>query len=348
MNRWQGFGPYYAMFPVAFAYNVLDTYCPAEGAVLDPFCGRGTVPFLGQATGRRAAGVDVNPVGWVYAKVKTDPEPNPKKLLKLLRDLLASVTQEDCLPENEFQKWAWESEVIGFLRVARRRLKWKTRRTDRTLMAFIIYYLHGKIGEGVSNQMRQPKAMGPDYSINWWKERDMLPPKVDLYAFYSKRINWRYKHGIIDGQRAKVFLGKSEELLNKRRFGNGYDLLLTSPPYCDVCDYAYDNWIRLWLLGGDPLPDYKRNERYTNKAAYEKMLLAVFKKAKRLLKDDAVIFVRTDAREFTLNTTLKVLTELWSDYHFTTKADMPNKTQTSLYGDKSIKPGETDILGIRQ
>ena len=86
-GRWAGFGRYYAMFPVDFARFVVETMSPKEGSVLDPFCGRGTAPFVAQATGRSSLGIDVNPVAWVFAKVKTSPEPNPEKLLKRLIDL---------------------------------------------------------------------------------------------------------------------------------------------------------------------------------------------------------------------------------------------------------------------
>ena len=68
-GRWAGFGPYYAMFPVDFAKSVVEKMCPSGGAVLDPFCGRGTAPFVAQATGRFALGMDVNPAAWVFASI---------------------------------------------------------------------------------------------------------------------------------------------------------------------------------------------------------------------------------------------------------------------------------------
>ena len=73
-GRWAGLGPYYAMFPVDFAREVVDRFCPRGGKVLDPFCGRGTVPFIAQATNRKSIGIDSNPVAWVFSKAKTHPE----------------------------------------------------------------------------------------------------------------------------------------------------------------------------------------------------------------------------------------------------------------------------------
>ena len=88
-GRWAGFGPYYAMFPVNFARLVVEQMTPKGGSVLDPFCGRGTAPFVAQATGRAALGIDINPVAWVFAKVKTSPEPSTEKLVNRL-DRLAT------------------------------------------------------------------------------------------------------------------------------------------------------------------------------------------------------------------------------------------------------------------
>ena len=64
-GRWAGFGPYYAMFPVDFARRVIEQFCPRDGAVLDPFCGRGTAPIVAKALGRAAMGIELNPVAWI-------------------------------------------------------------------------------------------------------------------------------------------------------------------------------------------------------------------------------------------------------------------------------------------
>ena len=65
------------------------------------------------------------------------------------------------------------------------------------------------------------------------------------------------------------------------------------------------------------------------------------------MKRKSTIYVRTDKREFTLNTTLEILTRHFPK-HSVQIIDKPlkgdTKTQTKLYGDKSMKPGEVDII----
>ncbi len=87
-GRWATFGPYYAMFPVTFVRDAVEQLCPAGGAVLDPSCGRGTVPFVASVTGRPALGIDVNAVAYVFSAAKTDPEPELAPVLTRIAELL--------------------------------------------------------------------------------------------------------------------------------------------------------------------------------------------------------------------------------------------------------------------
>src|SRR5437868_1485652 len=72
-SRWSGVGPYYAMFPAEFADLVIAKHTKEGDTVLDPFAGRGTAVFSAATQGRRGIGVEINPVGWVYARAKLAP-----------------------------------------------------------------------------------------------------------------------------------------------------------------------------------------------------------------------------------------------------------------------------------
>ena len=72
-KRWEGIGPYYAMFPIRFADAVIKEHTAAGDTVLDSFAGRGTAIFSATALGRRGFGIEISPVGWVYAKGQARP-----------------------------------------------------------------------------------------------------------------------------------------------------------------------------------------------------------------------------------------------------------------------------------
>lgn len=345
-GRWAGFGPYYAMFPVSFAKEVIREMCPEHGKILDPFCGRGTVPFVAQIAGKKATGIDINPVAWVFSTAKTTPEPYKNNLLNRLRNIQHSVTDTDRKAEHEFQKWAWAPNVLGFLNAARRILDWENNQIDRTLMGIIMVHVHAKLGDGLSNQMHKARALGPNYSVNWWKSRDMDPPNVNPVDYLEKRIEWRYQHGVIKNRRYSTIILDSAQNGLSRRKREKFDLLFTSPPYYNVTDYRQDSWIRLWLLGRGPsLPDWRCDLKIANKQKYIEMIESVFMKAHPLLKPHAVIWIRSDARKFTKEQTMFALQKQWPNRNLYIRESMPNgPTQTAHFGNTSRKPGEIDFV----
>src|SRR4051812_1712999 len=75
-SRWAGVGPYYAMFPMSFADAVVAAHSSRGDTVLDPFSGRGTAIYSAAIAGRHGVGIELNPVGWVYASAKLAPAPS--------------------------------------------------------------------------------------------------------------------------------------------------------------------------------------------------------------------------------------------------------------------------------
>src|SRR6188768_1478757 len=97
---------------------------------------------------------------------------------------------------DKFFRMCYCDEVLKFLLSARANLNWKNNSADATLMSIILIYLHAKLGEGLSNQMRMTKSMGMAYSVKWWKKHKMIkPPKINPCDFIMNKINWRYEKG---------------------------------------------------------------------------------------------------------------------------------------------------------
>jgi len=202
--------------------------------------------------------------------------------------------------------------------------------------------------------MRQGKSVSPNYALNWWKKQASSPPKRDPVEFLSTRVKWRYAKGIPDQSNGKMVLGNSiSELRNLYQGVEAgeqvrFNLLFTSPPYCGITDYYYDQWLRLWMLGGPPQAvhyNLKYQDDFYSKADYSDMLQDVFRACAKLLTKEATIYVRTDAREYTFKTTLCALKEAFPNKRVVTlPRPFTKSTQTALFGDKSDKPGEMDII----
>ena len=360
-SRWARFGPYYAMFPVDFAFDVVEKYSKEGDYIIDPFAGRCSSIFAGGVRGRISLGIEINPVGWLYGTVKLQPadkEDVVDRLLEIYSRRSDYVEQIEQMPE--FYRICYCDEVLKFLLCAREKLNWKNNNVDATLMSILLIYLHAKLGEGLSNQMRMTKSMGMNYSVEWWKSKGMeIPPEINPCEFIHKKIEWRYAKGKpqINTDNRVIFGDSSQELIGiaNRAIENDikFSLLFTSPPYCSITDYHADQWLRLWLLGGADNPQSlkeKHKGRFVNKQEYYDLLDNVFGLCATMMEERSTIYVRTDKREFTLNSTREILKKLFPQ-HKETIIDKPlledTKTQTKLYGDKSMKPGEVDIIMTR-
>ena len=347
-GRWARLGPYYAMFPVEFARDVIDNLSRSGDTVLDPFCGRGTAPYVAMISGRGAVGCDINPVAWLYASVKTDPHPSFADVERRIGDVAAAVRTCDRRPADEFQALAYGPKALGFINTARRELRWRKSRLDRTVAAFLLHYLHAKLGQGLSNQMRPSRAMCPDYSVRWWRKRGLTtPPEVDAASFLTERAAWRYAKGVPErAGNARLALGDAADALPEG--GTGVALVLTSPPYAGVTNYRSDNWLRLWALGeGPPRPDWSTSQKFTNPEKYETMLDGVVRAARDRARSDAVWYLRVDARERTLAVVRRVTAALLPAHRrYERPSPSPRRTQTALYGDHSVKPGDIDLVYV--
>lgn len=355
--RWARFGPYYAMFPLDFAFEVVEKYSKKGDYILDPFAGRCSSIYAGGVLGRVSLGIEINPVGWLFGKVKLEPASKEDVIDRLLeiyskRNYYRRSTEK--LPE--FYRICYSDEVLKFLLAARANLDWKNNDIDASLMSILLVYLHGKLGEGLSNQMRMTKSMGMNYSVEWWKKNGLTkPPEINPFEFILKKIEWRYEKGTPNvTESAVVFGDSSNQLINisERAIQNDikFSLLFTSPPYYSITDYHADQWLRLWLLGGSENPQSlkdKHKGRFGNKEDYYNLLDNVFGLSSRMMDERNTIYVRTDKREFTFNSTLEILNKHFPN-HKTRIIEKPltkdTKTQTKLFGDKSMKPGEVDII----
>ena len=348
-GRWSRFGSYYAMFPISFAENVIIGQTNEGQTVIDPFCGRGTAPFVAMATGRSAVGCDINPVAWLYSQTKIDPYPVLKDVEQRIAEVFQGVEPEDKKPEHEFQRLAFCPRVLGFIRSAQRTLDWKTNRLDRTVMAFIIHHLHDRRGRGLSNQLRHSRAMSPAYSIRWWRKNGYeTPPELDPEGFLIERARWRYRKGVPEPSsglaRPFISLGDAKESLPST--SPNADLVLTSPPYSGVTNYRSDNWLRLWAIGVGPnLPDWDTEQKFLDIDAYAEMLKGAFTATLAQAHSDATWYVRSDARCKTRQTIQSILGSLLETHELQVRnAPYSRKTQTALYGDDDPKPGEIDLI----
>lgn len=354
-SRWARIGPYYAMFPLDFAFEVVEKYSKKGDCIIDPFAGRCSSIYAGGVLGRYGLGIEINPVGWLYGKVKLKPA-NKEEVVDRLFEIFSKRNYYRRAIEQMplFYRMCYCDEVLKFLLAARKHLDWRDSIVDATLMSLLLVYLHGNLGETLSNQMKVTKAMGINYSVNWWRKNNLIkPPEINPFDFLMKKLNWRYEKGKPTVFESQVILGDSTVELKKivqntRETGIRFSLLFTSPPYSSVTNYFADQWLRLWLLGESEIPQSKQEKykgRFIGKENYYNLLDTVFGNCAALMNEKSTIYVRTDRRKFTFESTLEILQKHFP-CHKTEIRDKPfwKKTQTEIHGNKSNEKGEIDII----
>ena len=353
--RWAGVGPYYAMFPVDFANSVIRRHTKPGDVVLDPFAGRGTSIFSAAVQGRVGLGIELSPVGWVYARTKLRPascERVAERIEKIGTMAWRYRARAEDLPE--FFKVCFAAATRRFLLAARAQLDWMRCRVDRTVMALILVHLHGKRADSLSNQMRQTKSMSPEYAIQWWRKREMRPPRRDPVRFLLKKLKWRYAKGVPEASGSRVYLGDSSvrlrDIASQTTSGkiDRVSLLFTSPPYYRLTNYHYDQWLRGWMLGGPPSAARvggRFRGKFEDRREYRALLRSVFSSAARVLKRDAIVYVRTDRRPFTYRNTREILREVFprKKLHRLLRP-VTGPTQTLLFKNRRSRKGEVDLI----
>ena len=225
---------------------------------------------------------------------------------------------------------------------------------DCTVMASLLVHLHGKRTDSFSNQLRQTKSLSPQYAIEWWKERHLRPPEVDPVGFMTRKLQWRYAKGRPTLYDSRAFLGDSEthmrfldRTLTSMR-AKAINLLFTSPPYCGITNYHYDQWLRLWLLGGPEYPSAPigpNQGKFVDRENYKTLLTNVFSNAADRLARDAVVYIRTDSRKVTFDATVEALMEAFPRKRMRKRRrPLMRPTQTDLFGGDTQRVDEVDII----
>ena len=119
---WAHFGPYYAMFPLSFAFNIVKKYSKVGDIILDPFAGRFTSIYAGGVLNRKGIGIEINPVGWLFGSVKLNPAKKEDVVLRLKEIYRRrNYYKKQACNMPEFYHICFCNEVLKFLLSARKK-----------------------------------------------------------------------------------------------------------------------------------------------------------------------------------------------------------------------------------
>ncbi len=221
--------------------------------VHDPFMGRGTTPIEAALLGRDVIGNDVNPLSTMLARPRTVPMSVEK-----LQETLAEIDWQERAPLQPELEAFYHPVTLSHLE----QLKgWITGRVaadgslDPTTDWIRMIALNRLSGHspgffsGRSMPPNQAVSLKSQLRIN--AKLGVTPPQKDVAAIILKKAKSLLRQGAAEnGVRAQFFTGAADETHGIE--GGSVDLIVTSPPFLDVVNYAADNWLRCWFAGIDP------------------------------------------------------------------------------------------------
>ena len=292
-----GICPYFTMFPLAFPLRILRSRATQGDTVLDPFCGRGTTNFAARLLGLRSLGVDSSPVATAITAAKL-VQANATDILSEARIILTHTEAAD-IPSGAYWERAYHPDVlIELCRLRTALLESCSSDIRIALRGIVLGALHGPLQKSVSsyfsNQSPRTYAPKPAYSTEYWRERGLLPPKVDVIDVIGRRAE-RY-YGSLPDASGEVRLGDSRVRRNLVPDDDSasFSWVITSPPYYGMRTYIPDQWLRYWFLGGPARVDYSNDNQivHSSPKQFTRDIRKVWDNAAQACAEGATLVVR--------------------------------------------------------
>jgi hypothetical protein len=227
--------------------------------VYDPFSGRGTTALEAALLGRVPMACDVNPLSRILLEPRLSPPPLAQIASRLdeipwsraegLRDDLLVFYHRDTLAEIcALRTYLLQREASGDLDPVDRWLRMVAvnRLTGHSPGFFSVYTLPPNQAVSIDAQAKinaQREQIPPRRHVR----RLILTKSRALLKDVSPAFAQRAPHALAGGVLVTARSSATPEIAS-----NSVDLVVTSPPFLDVVDYAGDNWLRCWFCGIDP------------------------------------------------------------------------------------------------
>jgi len=227
---------------------------PGE-VVYDPFMGRGTTLLEAALLGRVPFGCDANPLSLTLAGPRLRPP-----TLEEVRARLAEINFADHDPLPEELLVFYHPETLREIGALKKYLLTKEQdAVDRWIALVALNRLTGHSPGFFSVYTLPPNqavSVKSQRKIN--ADREQTPPRrsvPDLILKKSRSLladcDPRTHHSLA-AVAPKALLLNQAARATPAIASNSVALVVTSPPFLDVVDYAGDNWLRCWFLGIDP------------------------------------------------------------------------------------------------
>jgi hypothetical protein len=255
IHRWFRLTP---SFSPELVSDILSHWSLMSGAkVLEPFCGVGTTPLVCQERGLSSCAVELNPLLYFVAKVKTTSVIDPGSLFAAAREVVAQaqgrfaeikglstdtflVEYHDSIPRiRSVLKW-WSSLILKKLVTLRVAL------ADRSLPIDIANLLQLAIA---SILIEVSNARHNHPSLSFAKTTKDDAPVFERFLEQVEMMAKDLQVFLQTRPETLILQGNSKYLEQVLPAGSVFDAVITSPPYPNRYSYARETRPQMFYLG---------------------------------------------------------------------------------------------------
>ena len=239
-----------AQLPKFFVSNYSD---PGE-TVYDPFMGRGTTLIEAALANRHVIGNDINPLSRVLCEARLHP-PTEVEIKKRLESIRFNYKRRANIDLSMFYHRRTEAEIVCLRNYLLQRQKsGREDHIDRWIRMIATSRLTGHSSGFFSVYSLPPnQAVSPKDQKRINKARKQKPEYRDVKTLILKKSHSMLRDLAPQQIRSLTKIGKRARLLSKDARhtpmirSNSVRLIVTSPPFLNIVDYASDNWLRCWF-----------------------------------------------------------------------------------------------------
>lgn len=250
---------YRACFKPALPRFFVERLSEPGDVVHDPFLGRGTTAIEAALLGRVPNGSDVNPL----SRVLTEPRLRPPVLAQVAERLAAiDLTAAAAVPDELLVFFHPDTlRAIGALRewLLVRDAEGRLDDVDRWIRMVAVNRLTGHSPGFFSVYTLPPnQATSVDAQRKINEKRGQTPPPRDVAALILRKSRALLADVDDEVRRTLAAVADRAKFLTTPAAaapgiaGGTVALVVTSPPFLDIVQYAADNWLRCWFCGIDP------------------------------------------------------------------------------------------------
>lgn len=300
-HPWHAMCSYLGTFPASLAHAMIALLSEKGDVIMDPFSGRGTTLLEGRILGRKALVSDLNPMAVALSRAK-NTDVTLAQALDEIEVLRSAYDRVMYLPEAHVQPddvlLIYSPETLAQLCYLRRRLLKSDSDVRAFLLGALLGVMHGaerQDGSSAYASISMPNtfSMSPNYVRRFVETKQLNRIGRDVFTILSEKVERLFKSDPPFGEKGCVAACDSQQITQAPQFVEYHGkvkLVISSPPYLGVVNYAKQNWIRNWLL--EPADYFGREKDLSDNLTLPSWLdfiEATIEQLKTFLTDDGVI-----------------------------------------------------------